>query len=200
VYTIVLLDKKVVVYPNTERELRTILKGQQFEVLEIHKTEQQATLRQKELSKIYTVVKKKPKRVLSAKHKKNLSKARKGKKNPAYGTKWTEERREHMKRVMKGKANRKGIPDKPITVLLRMERYKANPWKKGDGMRWCHCPITGKEHRAKGDLPQGFVWGRSENIREIFTQNIGKYNELKKEMKRNEHRNENSDDEDSNDI
>lgn len=72
----------------------------------------------------------------------------------------------HVKRISEGRTGRKGNhtghPHSEETKNILALRMTGN--KAGLGTRWCHNPETKKERMVRGDLPEGFVWGRDPDL------------------------------------
>jgi hypothetical protein len=170
VFSIIRVEDKVELHRATERELRAKL-IYEFELLEMHKNQQVAQDRLKELRR--TQFKKKRKTwTVSSEGRRNNSLAKRGTKNPMSGP-ISEERRRNISLAQRGNQYRKG---KKLNAKQLVEHSKRSKrmWKKrklrNEKRRWCHCPDSGKELLVLEDKgkPEHFVWGRSPERMEVI--------------------------------
>lgn len=59
------------------------------------------------------------------------------------------------------RGSRKSASGKALVAMARMGKSTVN------GLRWCHCPKMGYEGR-KRELPDGWVWGRSPEVKDYL--------------------------------
>lgn len=92
-------------------------------------------------------------------------KARKNISRALTGLLKSEEHKRAISEARKGKGNFTGKKHTEYTkALLSHSRKGKDPIK---GKRWCHNPLTGEERRLY-DLVDGYVWGRSPEIKDYF--------------------------------
>lgn len=84
-----------------------------------------------------------------------------------FGKPRPEESNKKVSAKMKGKSNFEGRQHSKMSkIMIASKRYGKSTLS---GQKWCHHPLSGKELRCfEQDKPQGFVWGRSPEIRDYF--------------------------------
>lgn len=179
IFTIIKIGSKIELHEKTERELRKL--GQPFEVLEIHKNPTVAHQRFEQITQQHKPKPTpKPKRHHTEKTKRKISKANRGKNNPMYGP-ISDERRKAISKGMIGNQNRRGKKLSKVQSAKQSIAQKRGWIKRRNKQipkkRWCHNVHTGKEHLVPATtiLPQGYQWGRSEEVLEITQYGYEKY-------------------------
>jgi hypothetical protein len=167
-YRIFLQSNKLIVVETTEKEFRQKYPGSyeliqsiaEYDNLEKVITRLQKDYRVSEVIKDYAEQKRWGWKYFTEEIKRRCIEARIGKPRPA-------ESNAKVSAKMKGKSNFEGRQHRTMTkIVLASKRYGKATIK---GQKWCHHPETGKELRCfYEDLPAGFRWGRSPEVRDYL--------------------------------
>lgn len=171
-------NKTISIFPNTERELRTIL-NTKFEILETHRNEDIAKQRLSELRKQYKPSKKGYRHSRLANKNKSIRMTGKG--NPMYGKKHSEHTKQLMSKSHTGVRPRLGHTN--TDKQKRKYKNKRKHWTPVlKGSKLYHSIITGEHIRIPpGKLPPpDYSPGFSDEIKELLRERLDKSRHLRK--------------------
>jgi hypothetical protein len=172
----------ITIFPNTERELRSIIKSK-FEILETHKNEIHAKQRLTELRKQYNPSRKGYKHSRLANKQKSIRYSGSG--NPMFGKKHSEQTKIKISASCKQQRNRLG--HKNSNKHIQKYKNKRKKWTSvPKGSKIYHSPITGLQILVFPGMqpPPNFIKGRAGHIKEIYAQVMAKARREKTKLKK----------------